>query len=54
VKLSLKQLLLVGQVLIASRKPSFSNKPQVINPKVLPPRGNTRIHKNSHHRYASS
>jgi hypothetical protein len=30
VELSLKQLLLVGQVFITSRKPSFSNKPKFL------------------------
>jgi hypothetical protein len=30
VELSLKQLLLVGQVFITSRKPSFSNQPKLL------------------------
>jgi hypothetical protein len=37
-------LLLVGQIFITSREPSFSNNPKLLTQIVLPPRGNTRIH----------
>jgi hypothetical protein len=49
VGLSFKQLLLVGQVFIASREPSFSNNPKLLTQIVLPPRGNTKNHKYNHH-----
>jgi hypothetical protein len=41
---SLKQLLLIGQVFITCTEPSFSNNPKLLTQKLLPPRGNTRIH----------
>jgi hypothetical protein len=49
VGLSFKQLLLVGQVFITSREPSFSNNPKLLAQIVLPPRGNTKYHKYNHH-----
>jgi hypothetical protein len=49
VELRLKQFLLVGQVFISNSKPSFSKKPSY-DPKVLPPRGNTRDQSYIHHR----
>jgi hypothetical protein len=42
-------LLLVGQVFITSKEPSFSNKLELLTQIVLPPRGNTKYHKCNHH-----
>jgi hypothetical protein len=50
VELSLKQLLLVGQVFIISRSQVLAIT-QVVNPKVLLPNGkNTRNHNHNHNR----
>jgi hypothetical protein len=43
-----KQLLLVGQVLLLQVEPDFSNKPNYY-PEVLPPRGNTTDQNYNHH-----
>jgi hypothetical protein len=43
-----KQLLLVGQVLLLQVEPDFSNKPSYY-PEALSPRGNTRVKNYNHH-----
>jgi hypothetical protein len=43
-----KQLLLVGQVLLLQVEPNFSNKPSYY-PEALPPRENTRVKNYNHH-----
>jgi hypothetical protein len=42
-------LLLVCQVFITSRGPSFSNNPKLLTQIVLTPIGNTRINNYIHH-----
>jgi hypothetical protein len=49
VELSSKQLLLVGQIFITSRKPSFSNKPKLLPKWHYLQEEIPKYHKDSHH-----